>query len=84
MRDADEIETARIEGACWIPLKELPARVEELSEWKGTPVVVHCHHGPRSARASELLRADGFGDVRSLAGGIEAWSLTVDPAVSRY
>jgi adenylyltransferase/sulfurtransferase len=84
VREAAELEKARIQGARWIPLKELPARVEELAEWKGKPVVVHCHHGGRSARACELLRDSGFDDVRNLAGGIEAWSLTVDPNIPRY
>jgi adenylyltransferase/sulfurtransferase len=84
VRDAEEVETARIEAAQWIPLKELPARVEELSEWRKQPVIVHCHHGPRSTRACELLSAAGFEDVANLTGGIEAWSVTVDPTVPRY
>jgi adenylyltransferase/sulfurtransferase len=84
VRDAPELDLARIEGSRWIPLKELPARVEELADWRGRPVVVHCHYGGRSARACELLRASGFADVRNLAGGIEAWSLSVDPKVARY
>ena len=80
----EEVETASIEAAQWIPLKELPARVEELSEWRDQPVIVHCHHGPRSTRACELLRAAGFEEVANLTGGIEAWSVTVDPDVPRY
>jgi rhodanese-related sulfurtransferase len=47
-------------------------------------VVVHCHHGGRSARACRVLLRHGFEQVRNLAGGIDAWSLTVDPAVPRY
>jgi adenylyltransferase/sulfurtransferase len=84
VREAAELDEARIGGTHWIPLKELPARVEELADWRRRPVVVHCHHGGRSARACELLRASGFADVSNLAGGIEAWSLTVDPSVARY
>ena len=84
VREPDEWETAHIEGARLLPLGELEARVEELAEWRSQRVVVHCHHGGRSARACELLRARGFEDVHNLTGGIEAWSLTVDPAVPRY
>jgi adenylyltransferase/sulfurtransferase len=84
VRDAEEIETARIEGARWVPLKDLGERVEELSEWRGKPVIVHCHHGPRSTRACALLREHGFSDVSNLTGGIEAWSVSVDPTVPRY
>lgn len=84
VRNADEVEAARIAGSHWIPLPELPKRLEELAAWRDAPVVVHCHHGPRSARACELLLAAGFEDVSNLVGGIEAWSLTVDPSVPRY
>jgi adenylyltransferase/sulfurtransferase len=84
VREAEERETARIEAAAWIPLGELEARVEELAEWRERPVVVHCHHGARSAKACDVLRAHGFSQVSNLAGGIEAWSLTVDPGVARY
>ena len=84
VREADEVETARIEGSRWLPLGEVEARSGELAEWKERPIVAHCHHGGRSARACALLRAAGFHDVTNLAGGIEAWSLTVDPDVPRY
>jgi adenylyltransferase/sulfurtransferase len=84
VREAAERETARIEGAAWIPLGELGVRVEEIGEWRDRPVVVHCHHGVRSVRGCEVLRAHGFSQASSLAGGIEAWSLTVDPDVARY
>jgi adenylyltransferase/sulfurtransferase len=84
VREPDEFERARIEGARLLPLGELEARIEELAAWRERRVVVHCHKGGRSARACALLGGHGFSDVANLAGGIEAWSLTVDPAVPRY
>jgi molybdopterin/thiamine biosynthesis adenylyltransferase/rhodanese-related sulfurtransferase len=84
VREPGEWETARIEAAQLLPLSELEARLAELEAWRGRRVVVHCHHGGRSARACEILAAQGFRNVANLAGGIEAWSLTVDPAVPRY
>jgi rhodanese-related sulfurtransferase len=84
VRRPDEWEATHIEGAVLLPLDELEARVEELAEWRAGRVVVHCHHGGRSAKACMLLRAWGFEDVQNLTGGIEAWSLTVDPSVPRY
>jgi len=48
------------------------------------PVVVYCHSGTRSAHATRFLRAQGLGRVYNLAGGIDAWSRIVDPAVPRY
>jgi adenylyltransferase/sulfurtransferase len=84
VREADEVATARIEGAVWIPLGELEARLGELLPLKSKPVVVHCHHGGRSEKAARLLLERGFPSVENLEGGIEAWSLTVDPRVPRY
>lgn len=84
VREADEVETARIEGAHWIPLGELEARIGELIPAKDKPIVVHCHHGGRSEKAVRLLHERGFEGARNLDGGIEAWSLTVDPSVPRY
>jgi len=84
VREPDEVETASIDGTVRIPLASLGARIEELAAWRTRPVVVHCHHGGRSAKACARLVAEGFSRVENLAGGIEAWSLTVDPDVPRY
>ena len=77
-------ERARVEGSTLIPVAELGNRLDEIVEHRSGPVVVHCHHGPRSRRACELLIENGFTQVEEMAGGIEAWSLTVDPSVPRY
>jgi len=84
VREPDEVATARIEGSRGLPLGELEARMDELASWRQRRIVVHCHTGARSARACQALRAAGFRNVANLAGGIEAWSLTVDPDVPRY
>jgi adenylyltransferase/sulfurtransferase len=84
VRQPEEWQRARIEGARLLPLGELEARLVELSDWKERRVIVHCHHGGRSAAACKILAAAGFTDVSNLVGGIDAWSLTVDPAVPRY
>jgi adenylyltransferase/sulfurtransferase len=84
VREASEYERCRIEGSRLIPLSELEERLGEIRDWRERPVVVHCHHGGRSAIACELLMRHGFARVENLDGGIEAWSLTVDPEVPRY
>jgi adenylyltransferase/sulfurtransferase len=84
VREPAEFEKSHIEGARLLPLGELPARAAELEAWRERPVVVHCHRGGRSAKAARWLREQGFRDVSNLSGGIEAWSLTVDPSVPRY
>src|SRR5262245_43618244 len=77
-----EHELARLPGSQLIPLQELPARLGEL-EAEG-PIVVYCHHGIRSLSGAAILEQAGLKDVASLAGGIDAWSLRIDPAVPRY
>jgi adenylyltransferase/sulfurtransferase len=84
VRDFDEFEKARIEGSTLVPLSQIETRLSELQGWRERPVVVHCHRDGRSAKASRILLRAGFADVATLSGGIEAWSLTVDPEVPRY
>ena len=84
VRDEDEFAKARIEGAKLIPVAKLDERLDEIESFRDRPVVVHCHHGPRSRRAAKLLLERGFQQVEELTGGIEAWSLTVDPDIPRY
>ena len=82
VREGWEWEIARIEGSVLIPLPELGDRVRELNQQR--PVVTVCHHGIRSLTARELLVAAGYTDVRSLAGGLDAWAVQIDPEMSRY
>jgi adenylyltransferase/sulfurtransferase len=82
VREPYEHRIARLEAARLIPLRTLAAAAGELDPARET--VVLCHHGIRSAAAAELLRGRGFRSVRNLEGGIDAWSLDVDPSVPRY
>jgi rhodanese-related sulfurtransferase len=83
-REANEVATARIAGSLHIPMREIPARLSELDAHKAGRVVVHCHHGGRSLRVTHFLRQQGFEQVQNMAGGIDAWSLEIDPTVRRY
>src|SRR3954452_5217868 len=49
-----------------------------------TPMVFQCHHGVRSQQAAEYFRSQGFRNLYNLQGGIDAWSVLVDPTVPRY
>lgn len=77
-----ELRLARLPDALWIPLHELPRRLAEVP--RDRPVYALCHAGMRSAAATTLLREQGFASARNIAGGIDAWSREVDPAVPRY
>jgi len=82
VREPHEYEIAHIDGAVLMPLGELPDRLGELDGHH--EIVTHCHHGARSLKALEILKAAGFSKVRSLRGGIDAWAVNVDPALPRY
>jgi rhodanese-related sulfurtransferase len=82
VREPDELRTASISWASWIPMREVPARMHELPRDK--PLVVMCHHGGRSERVTQFLQANGYDNAINLAGGIDAWSVTIDPNVPRY
>lgn len=82
VREPWEAEIAAIDGSMLIPLGDLEDRMGELDA--AASVVVYCHLGVRSEYAARLLAGHGFGDVRNLAGGIDAWSREVDDGVVRY
>jgi adenylyltransferase/sulfurtransferase len=82
VREPHEWEIAHIEGARLIPLSQLPDRLNELDGH--AEIVTQCHHGSRSLKALEILKGAGFGKVRSLAGGIDAWAEQVEPGMARY
>ncbi|GJM19946.1 MAG: rhodanese-like domain-containing protein [Phycisphaeraceae bacterium] len=84
IRRADELERARIDGAEWIPMGDLLDRIDELDVEPDAPIAVLCHHGVRSLKMTLALHAIGYTGARSVAGGIEAWSHSVDPTVPRY
>ena len=67
-----------------LPLDELAERADEVQPPEGALVVAYCHHGVRSLSAAAILEQQGLGTVASLAGGIDRWSLEIDPSVPRY
>jgi adenylyltransferase/sulfurtransferase len=83
VRQPWEHETAALPDSCLVPLDQLSTRASELDVPPNALLVVYCHHGIRSQSAVALLRHLGREAV-SLAGGIDAWSLLVDPRVPRY
>jgi rhodanese-related sulfurtransferase len=82
VREPWEFQTAHIEGARLVPMNEVPARVNELDPQE--ELVVICHHGGRSMQVAMFLEKQGFARVHNLAGGVDAWAKTVDPAMPVY
>jgi rhodanese-related sulfurtransferase len=82
VREQWEYDLAKIPGAKLIPLGTLPANLNTLLE--ADEVICYCHHGMRSLDAAVWLRQQGVESAKSMAGGIERWSVEVDPQVPRY
>ena len=82
VREPHEYQICRIPTSVLIPLGDLPKRLNELD--KNAEIVAHCKSGVRSGKATNLLRENGFKNVRNMKGGILAWSDKVDPSVPKY
>jgi rhodanese-related sulfurtransferase len=80
-RERWEYETARLEGSMLIPMREIPRSLDRIP--KDRPVVVYCHAGQRSLDVASWLLKQGV-NARSLRGGIDRWSVEIDPTVPRY
>ena len=81
VRQPWEHELAALPNSLLLPLPELEERLDEVQPPAGALVVVYCHHGVRSLSGASLLEAHG---AVSLRGGIESWSLRVDPSIPQY
>jgi rhodanese-related sulfurtransferase len=82
VREPWELDIASIQQAVGIPLGLLPERHGELPDDRVIAVI--CHSGQRSARAAAFLLSRGYAEVYNVTGGIDRWSLDVDPAIARY
>ncbi|MFN3561303.1 MAG: molybdopterin-synthase adenylyltransferase MoeB [Chloroherpetonaceae bacterium] len=84
VRNPNEWEIVRLNGTVLIPLPELPNRLSELKGKENTEILVHCKMGGRSAQACEILRQNGFKNVKNVVGGITAWATQIDPSMPTY
>jgi rhodanese-related sulfurtransferase len=85
VREPQEFALCRIEGAELVPMGSIPHVLESLKKQAATGrLVLYCHHGMRSLQAASGLRRQGSTDCQSLQGGIDLWSVAIDPAVPRY
>ena len=82
VRSREEFEAVRLPGAELMTQPLLEAFFK--SGDKVQPVVVYCPRGLRSLDAAAYLIGHGFQSVKALAGGIDAWSVEVDPGTRRY
>jgi rhodanese-related sulfurtransferase len=89
VREPAEHAICHIEGAALIPMQYIPMRLQELDEALDesapeTRLIVFCHHGVRSLSVAEWVRRQGVENCQSMSGGIDLWSVQIDPSVPRY
>ena len=82
VREQWEFDLAKLNGSTLIPLATLPQSLAKLN--RDAEIIAICHHGMRSADATNFLLQQGFSNVKNLVGGIDAWSAQVDRSVPRY
>ncbi|HTU36146.1 MAG TPA: rhodanese-like domain-containing protein [Candidatus Acidoferrum sp.] len=83
VREPWEVDTAKISSAKLIPMGDVPSRAHQELDPEGH-IVVLCHRGVRSMNVTVWLRQQGFENVQSMRGGIDAWSRRVDSKVPLY
>ena len=84
IREPEELAVCSIEGAVHIPMGDLASRINEIDADEDTTIALICHTGRRSLKATLFLHQQGLSGARSVAGGIDWWSLRIDPSVPRY
>jgi rhodanese-related sulfurtransferase len=85
VREPAEFQMARIPDAELIPMRTVPAQLQRLEAASDeATLIVYCHHGVRSLNVVNWLREQGVSGCQSMAGGIDRWSLQIDPSVPRY
>lgn len=84
IREANELDVAKINHDLHIPMGQLSARHGELAPHKDKDIVVLCRSGSRSMRCVQFLRANGYSSALNLQGGILAWADEIDNSVQKY
>ena len=82
VREPSEVATCQVAGSRPIPMRQIPEYAAELPHDR--QILVLCHHGGRSMRVTQFLRANGFANVTNVSGGIDAWAMAIDPSLARY
>jgi len=82
VREPFEIAICAVAGSRHIPMRQIPESLTDLP--RDRHILVLCHHGGRSQRVTQFLRANGFDNATNVAGGIDAWAEQIDPKLARY
>jgi rhodanese-related sulfurtransferase len=86
VREPEEIAIASLPNFINLPLSQFSEWGKEINTLVNADLetLVICHHGVRSAQMCQWLLNIGFTNVKNVSGGIDAYSLLVDPSIPRY
>jgi rhodanese-related sulfurtransferase len=85
VREPQEFSLCRIEGSELVPMNTVPGELQRLESLADAgDIITICHHGVRSLQVAYWLRQQGVENCFSMSGGIDRWSLEIDPSVPRY
>jgi rhodanese-related sulfurtransferase len=86
VREPEEVAIAHLEGFQVLSLSQYETWSPRIKDRfnPDAETLVLCHHGVRSAQMCHWLRNQGFTNVKNIAGGIDAYSLLIDPNLPRY
>ena len=82
VREPDEHAICQVAGSLLLPMREVPAALDQLPRDRN--LLVLCHHGARSQHVTRFLRANGFPRAINVRGGIDAWATELDPTLPHY
>lgn len=83
-RESDELKICRIEGAEHCPLSKWGEHWRQWFPDQNEEIVIICHHGMRSLKATMFMRERGYPAIHSMAGGVDDWAQTIEPSMARY
>ena len=82
VREPHEHAICQVPGSLLLPMRQVPAALNQLPRDRN--LLVLCHHGSRSQRVTQFLRANGFDRAINIGGGIDAWAAALDSSMQRY
>lgn len=83
VREQHEYDLVNLDGIL-IPLGQLESRLGEIDHLKDEEIIIHCRSGARSAEACKIMMKKGFKNPKNLVGGINRWSMLIDPSMPIY
>lgn len=90
VREADEVARVQLDDERIVvaPLSQLAARqlaaLPPTVTDRNQEIIVFCHHGMRSAQVTTWLLQQGWTNVTSMAGGVDAWAHEIDSSIGTY